>query len=493
MQDCQTPLTVAGPRPMPAGGTPVTLPDAGPVLPASQVAELLRSLVKALRAFQIYLPNNPVYQRAVQQLAAAFAPVWAATDELVLRVVETDFVWEEQVVYHQLSKSESVAWMLYKDGLRVLTLKRGVEEGEIERFLELVNRARLLATDAPDDLLTLLWEEEFQCIDYRLRRDLLRRRRCSIPRAPTWPSAGPSGAAGGGGGGPPERPQGRRWTWTSSIPPSTSSRKRDRYIVQRGAAGVHPRRPRQRALDALRHLRDAAVRRRSGRRLSAIVDALFPNLLNQGEFRVVAAVLREFRGLSARRATCRPRRGRSCGLPARLSEPTIVSQLLQSLDEAASPPERRGRERGAGRAAPRGAGDVLALLPALQAPKVRTILETRGGPAGRGRTRRSAPAAAAARVGTDCRGDHRCLRAASTSRSPCPDSGRAVARRRRGAPGGRGRAGADRVARRARAHRPRDGRRGARGADRGGEARRGARIQGRAPAHRGGGAGQEPA
>ena len=144
----------------------MTLPDAGPVLPASQIAELLQSLVKALRAFQIYLPNNPVYQRAVQQLAAAFAPVWAATDELVLRVAETDFVWEEQVVYHQLSKSESVAWMLYKDGLRVLTLKRGVEEGEIERFLDLVNRARFLTTDAPDDLLTLLWEEEFLWIAY---------------------------------------------------------------------------------------------------------------------------------------------------------------------------------------------------------------------------------------------------------------------------------------------------------------------------------------
>ena len=33
--------------------------------------------------------------------------------ELVLTVAETDFVWEEQVVYHQLNKSESVAWGLF--------------------------------------------------------------------------------------------------------------------------------------------------------------------------------------------------------------------------------------------------------------------------------------------------------------------------------------------------------------------------------------------
>ena len=86
----------------------MTLPEtvgSGAVLPASQVAELIQSLVKALRAFQMYLPNNPIYHRAVEQVKAAFIPVWAATDELVLRVAETDFVWEEQTVYHQLSKS----------------------------------------------------------------------------------------------------------------------------------------------------------------------------------------------------------------------------------------------------------------------------------------------------------------------------------------------------------------------------------------------------
>ena len=60
--------------------------EAATVLPPSQVAELIQSLVKALRAFQMYLPNNPIYQRAEQTARAAFAPIWAATDELVLVV-----------------------------------------------------------------------------------------------------------------------------------------------------------------------------------------------------------------------------------------------------------------------------------------------------------------------------------------------------------------------------------------------------------------------
>ena len=84
----------------------------------SQVAELLQTLVKALRAFQMYLPNNPVHQRAAQNVKAAFGPIWNGVDELVLNVGETELRWEEDVVYSQINKTECLAWMLYKDGMR---------------------------------------------------------------------------------------------------------------------------------------------------------------------------------------------------------------------------------------------------------------------------------------------------------------------------------------------------------------------------------------
>ena len=142
-------------------------PQSDRILPASQVAELINGLVKALRAFHMYLPNNPIYQRATDNLRAAFSPIWAVLDELVLTVAETDFVWEEQVVYHQPNKDESLAWGLFKDGMRSLTIRRGAEQEELTRFLETINRARYLPADAGDDLLTLLWEQEFQYIQYQ--------------------------------------------------------------------------------------------------------------------------------------------------------------------------------------------------------------------------------------------------------------------------------------------------------------------------------------
>src|SRR5581483_403340 len=132
----------------------------------SQVAELLQTMVKALRAFQIYLPNNPIYHRAVENVRQAFGPIWSAVDELVLSVGETELRWENEVVYSQISKADSLAWVLCKDGMRVLSIKRGAEEEEVVRLLEVINRARFLPHEASDDLMTLLWEQDFQFIQY---------------------------------------------------------------------------------------------------------------------------------------------------------------------------------------------------------------------------------------------------------------------------------------------------------------------------------------
>ena len=136
-------------------------------LPHAQVEELLRNVVKGFRAFQMYLPNNPMYHRAIQNVRSAFQPVWGSgLDKLVLTIIETDIIWDEHVVYHQPAKNESFAFYLFKDGMRVLTLFPGVEEDEIIKFLEIVQKARALPNDAGDDLLTLLWAHEFQLVQY---------------------------------------------------------------------------------------------------------------------------------------------------------------------------------------------------------------------------------------------------------------------------------------------------------------------------------------
>jgi hypothetical protein len=136
-----------------------------PFAPAIVEAWLL-TLSKAIRAHQLYLPNNPVYQRAIDQVRAGFQSLWAETDEITLAITESELKWEGRVVASETTKSESLAWSLYKDGLRELTFIHGFETEELDRLLVLLQRVRRAAPDE-DDLLTLLWEQDFVNLRYQ--------------------------------------------------------------------------------------------------------------------------------------------------------------------------------------------------------------------------------------------------------------------------------------------------------------------------------------
>jgi hypothetical protein len=318
------------------------------LLPTSQVEELFKTLVKGLRAFQIYLPNNPIYQRAIQNVRAAFQPIWASgLDRLVLQVVETDLVWEEQVVYHQPSKADSFAWGLFKDGMRVLTLLPGAEEAEIVRFLEVVQRARGLASEAGDDLLTLLWEQDFTLVQYHFTEFI--------------PDSGVPGLSGEGSYSEPPADEAA----AAQQSQETRAKVEEEAPARKTTVDVEDFDSTLYWLDEteIRAIGEAIDREYQqdlrGNVLSIVFDVFeqrdedwvrgevlgtlesyLPHLLNAGDFRAVVQILRETRLLVRREADFTlEQRQRLDAFTGRLSEPAVLTQLLQSLTEAQHPPE----------------------------------------------------------------------------------------------------------------------------------------------------------
>src|SRR5712671_6621734 len=138
-----------------------------PSFPVVYVVDLLKAFVKAVRAHQLYLPNNPMHARSLEAVREAFAVIWKQADELDLSVVETQLKWEGRVVLDEGDRtSDNMAWLLYKDGIRELKMLKGFEEDELGIFFNLLQRVRK-ATDEDDDLLTLMWEREFVNLQYR--------------------------------------------------------------------------------------------------------------------------------------------------------------------------------------------------------------------------------------------------------------------------------------------------------------------------------------
>ncbi len=350
------------------------------ILPTSQVSELLQSLVKALRAFQMYLPNNSVYQRAAQNARNNFTPIWGALDELVLTVQETDFIWEEQVVYHQLTKTESLAWMLYKDGMRVLTLQKGVEADEVVRFLEVVNRARFMPQDASDDLLTLLWEQEFEFIQYRFIEGFGDE---VVPEA-TTPAMG--------GTAMPTAEQVQAQVREEAPPRNQGIVDLEDfdstlYFLDEAEINTvtdqlreeYRRDARSSALNALYDIFDQETGREIRDEVIGVLETLLPKVLNAGEFKAVAGMLRDARDLVARTPhLSTAHRDRLQAFDLRLSEPEIVRQLMVSLDESAGVAGEEDVTQVLGELRPRALGAIVTWLPTLSNARVKTLLEEAG-------------------------------------------------------------------------------------------------------------------
>jgi HEAT repeats len=306
------------------------------LLAAAQVSELIQTVAKALRAFQMYMPNNPIYQRAIQNVRAAFQPIWAATDELLIHVVETELVWEDQVVYRQANKAESLAWSLFKDGMRELTIHKGAEAEELPRLLAIINQARFLATDAGDDLLTLLWAHEFQLIQHQFV-DLFGEGGGATPE--------PSGAAAGGESTPAERKAQAAQEAQARPEGVVAVDEFDStlYFLDESEMGYvateleaeYRRDVRTSALDVLFDLMEVNSDEKVRDEVLSILEQLFPNFLNSRDFRAAAAVLRETKQLKEKSLGFTPAHIQRLGtFTSSLSEPATVGQLLQSLDEA---------------------------------------------------------------------------------------------------------------------------------------------------------------
>jgi HEAT repeat protein len=347
-------------------------------LPAQQVEELIKVIAKGLRAFQMYPPNNPMYQRSQQGIHDAFLPIWSSTPHLVFTVTENDLVWEEQVVYHQPNRAESLAWMLYKDGMRILRFRPGVETEEIVTFLQIVSRARLLAGDAADDLLTLLWEQEFLFVDYQFAET-------SEAGASLEPH--PMGL----GGATPENAAATNREQV--IAEVTGAQQliadiddfdstlyflepREIRVLTEQVAQEYTRDVRQASFDALLDIFELQPSPAIRAEVLDIFDQLFPNLLNRGEFRPVARLLSEFRAIAQRVTVLDPAlRLRLLSYQARLSEPAILAQLLQALEESTVVFEDADIGMVLGELHAEGLETMLTFLPTLKRPAVRQILE----------------------------------------------------------------------------------------------------------------------
>lgn len=131
-----------------------------------EVREFFTVFMKTIRAAHLYVQGNPLLHRFFGDLRKRLEAMWSGVETLSFTVRESEIAWQNRAVYHgRPGGQDNLAFQLYKDGIRRFEFLPGVERDEIRRFIDILRLSRTLRGDE-EDLLTLMWNEDFEFIRY---------------------------------------------------------------------------------------------------------------------------------------------------------------------------------------------------------------------------------------------------------------------------------------------------------------------------------------
>lgn len=322
-----------------------------PAVPVSEVEKLMTTIGKALRAFNMYQANNPVFQRFQSSLREEFASLWKQADELALGVTEQGFRYDDRVFAVGQGR-DNLAFAFYKDGIRDLTFLPGFED-EVGSFLDAVNRA-MKSEDGGDDLITVLWEQDFESLQYGYL-DLLTEGLAVPDEPPSKPApiegdlSMDLGTADSAESGEPAEPSERGSAPAADGLQTISTEDFDEtlYFLDPGEMAtlqseVDVEMERDLRGDVLNALFDRLEEPRPERQeeILDILEQLLPLFLSRGDMRNSGRILEELNGLQGNEElVAGPLQERIERLFDRLSDVEVLEQFVQAVEDGAVSPD----------------------------------------------------------------------------------------------------------------------------------------------------------
>lgn len=131
----------------------------------AQVREIASLLSKAAKNYQVYLTNNRIFISSLAEVKQALERYLEEHDVLTLAVKEFEMVFDGIPVYSNPDKHQSLAFRMYRDGVRLISFHSGIAEEELVAFFEALTKC-LECENLEEDFVTILWEKDLQSITY---------------------------------------------------------------------------------------------------------------------------------------------------------------------------------------------------------------------------------------------------------------------------------------------------------------------------------------
>lgn len=128
--------------------------------------ELIQELVRVVKVRRLYGADHPQRAGVEENALDRIGELLDRHGAIELRVEESRFKVEDEIVFRAESSRESLPWILHKEGIRQIAFYQGLTIQELVGFVQNVARVAGESDDEDDDLVTRLWEENFYHLRY---------------------------------------------------------------------------------------------------------------------------------------------------------------------------------------------------------------------------------------------------------------------------------------------------------------------------------------
>ncbi len=128
-------------------------------------AEALVALGRAARCFLIYSPDNEAISIFLDNLKKKMDSYLERFGDMPLDIRPWEMVLDDEVIYLNRDRERSLSFRLFRDGVRKVVLRRGVDWSELTRFLGIISIRFTGIRQQEDDIVTLLWKAGFKNIE----------------------------------------------------------------------------------------------------------------------------------------------------------------------------------------------------------------------------------------------------------------------------------------------------------------------------------------
>ena len=142
--------------------------------------DTIGAFIKAIKAFRFYPPDNPTLKGFRDQLFNKFQFFLNKYQSFVVQVGEYDLSFKGKVLYENRDVKTSLAFSLYKDGLREIRFMKGLEEWEVQGIIDILKHSETI-NELEDDIVTLMWEKDFLHISYLATDEFLEETPVIVP------------------------------------------------------------------------------------------------------------------------------------------------------------------------------------------------------------------------------------------------------------------------------------------------------------------------